>query len=123
MNKSVKISALMLALIAGSTAWAAELTANTGNFTQSRSGISTDTLTNANLSETVTIKMSKSVMGAYDISLGGGLAGVAMGHPNGRGHIYPNGTSAIATNLQPTNTPVASISNTTLQAAATSAAS
>lgn len=125
MNKSIKISLLLVTMGCAGTVWAAATphTAGLDTLAASTSGTSSHTITHANLAETVTVKLSKNVLGAYDISLGGGLAGVATGHPNGKGFIYPNGTSTDPTKISPQSVGLPSSTTVTTAAAQTAATS
>ncbi len=123
MNKSIKMSLLLASMGFAGTVWAAA-TAHTGatdTLAASTSGTSSHTISHANLAETVTVKLSKNVLGAYDVSLGGGLAGIATGHPNGKGFIYPNGTSTDPARISPVSVGLPAASTVTTAAAQTAA--
>lgn len=119
MNKALKTTLLLASLSAAATTWAAG-TALTHNASATATSTITDT---THLDDTVTIKLSKGVRGAYDLSQGGGTVGVATGHIAGRGKTYRQGTSTTATNLGEHDDAVATIADAMLITMAQNAAS
>lgn len=130
MKKSVKFSLMLIAISTAATAWGAVSTTDTtaGDLNTSTSGVATTVIAPATsgavISEAVTVKLSKGVMGSFDLTKGGGAIGVATGTPKGKGWIYPNGTSSTSTSLAPISKGSgASVTQSDILTAASAAAS